>query len=179
MLTSFNSSYFFFGTSCKRQQNVKPFVFPLYHQRKTMLKFLGIAGLLLLLAGCRKATPAETGEQAVNKKVEFHVHTSTNYSAPAYQYITADIKMTVYKINNETGQSQLLWDTTIKDTRLSHLPHLPQKYVIEKSYPILESKEKLQANYNITYNTSEGVTPQNTTVELLSGDNFAFLDVDV
>ena len=135
--------------------------------------------LMIVFAACRKTDHAVPGDQAVNKKVEFHVHASSNYTAPAYQYITADVRMAVYKINTATGQSQLLWDTTITAAKLTDLPRLPQKFVFEKSYPVLESKEKLQANYKITYNTTEGVNQQNTTVELFTGDNFAFLDVDV
>ena len=143
-----------------------------------MLKYLPIL-FLLLLAACRKTEDAVLVEKPVLKKIEFHVHAGQPYTAPYYNDITADVKLAVYKINYRNGQSQLLWETTYAPRRLADYPHLPQKILVEKSWPVLESKEKLQAQYTIRYQSPQGPNQEMRSEELVPGDNFAFLDVDI
>ena len=143
-----------------------------------MLKFLGIM-LLVLIAGCNKNKDTVLTEAAVSKKIEFHVHAGKPYTEPVYQDVTAEVKLSIYKINYRTGQSQLLWEESYHKRPLAHYPHLPQKYLIEKEYEVLESKEKLQAAYTIRYFTSQGPTMEMRSEELVPGHHFAFLDVDI
>ncbi len=143
-----------------------------------MLKYLGIL-LLVLMTACSKNKDGELQEQPVAKKVEFHIHASQQYAGPAYEGVTAEVKLAVYKINYRNGQTQLLWETSYEPRPLASYPHLPQKILIEKEYEIMESFEKLQAVYSIVYHTPQGPTMETRAEELVPGDNFAFLDVDV
>ena len=143
-----------------------------------MLKYLGIA-LLVLLAACRKSGDAVLTEAAVAKKMEFHVHANPQYTNPAYEGVSAEVKMAIYKINYRNGESQLLWDTTFASRPLTAYPNLPHKFLAEKTFSVLESKEKLQAAYTIRYQTPQGPAQETGSTELVPGDNFAFLDVNI
>ena len=133
----------------------------------------------MILAACNKNGDAVLQEQPVAKKIEFHVHAGQQYTEPVYQGITAEVKLAIYKINYRTGQSQLLWETGYDARPLASYPHLPQKFLVEKEYEVLESKEKLQANYTIRYFTPQGPTMETRAEELVPGDKFAFLDVGI
>ena len=143
-----------------------------------MPKYLSIL-LILLLAACHKGDDAVLIEEPVLKKFEFHVHAGQPYTEPHYNGVTADVKLAVYKINYRNGQSQLLWETAYAPRPLADYPHLPQKFLIEKSWDVLESTEKLQAQYTIRYQSPQGPTQEMRSEELVPGDNFAFLDVDI
>ena len=143
-----------------------------------MLKYLGIM-LLVLMTACAKNRDTALTEAPVAKKIEFHVHAGNLYTEPAYGDVTAEVKLAIYKINYRTGQSQLLWEEVYDKRPLAQYPHLPQKFLVEKEYEVLESKEKLQANYTIRYFTPQGPTTEISAEELVPGLHFAFLDVDV
>lgn len=143
-----------------------------------MLKYLGIL-LLVLMTACNKNRDTELTEAPVMKKVEFHVHAGQLYTEPAYTDVAAEVKLSIYKINYRTGQNQLLWEQVYDRRPLSSYPHLPQKFLIEKEFNVLESKEKLQAQYTINYFTPQGPTAEIRAEELVPGVQFAFLDVDV
>jgi hypothetical protein len=143
-----------------------------------MPKYLLIL-LLLLLTACHKADDAVLMEAPVLKKFEFHLHAGQQNTAPYYNNVTADVKLAVYKINYRNGESQLLWETVYAPRPLADYPHLPQKILVEKSWDVLESSEKLQAQYTIRYQSPQGLTQEIRTEELVPGDNFAFLDVEI
>ena len=143
-----------------------------------MLKYLGIV-LLVLVASCAKNRDTALTEAPVAKKIEFHVHASQLYTEPVYEAVTAEVKLAIYKINFHTGHSQLLWEEVYNKRPLASYPHLPQKFLVEKEYEVLESKEKLQAAYTIRYFTPDGPTSEIRAEELVPGLHFAFLDVDV
>lgn len=143
-----------------------------------MLKYLGIMLLVLMTAFAKNRDTALT-EAPVAKKIEFHVHAGKLYTEPAYEDVTAEVKLAIYKINYRTGQSQLLWEEVYNKRPLAQYPHLPQKFLVEKEYEVLESKEKLQANYTIRYFTPQGPTTEISAEELVPGLHFSFLDVDV
>ncbi len=132
----------------------------------------------MVFTGCKKDSEARLAEQPMAKKIEFHVHASKQYNA-GYDGVKADVKLAIYKINYRNGQSQLLWDTTYAARPLADYPHLPQKFLVEKDFDVLENKEKLQAVFNIRYHAPEGISQETYADELVPGDNFAFLDVDI
>jgi hypothetical protein len=148
-------------------------------QRATMLKNIGLILLLAVMAACQKNKDGVLPEKPVVKKIEFHVHAGRLYTEPVYQGVTADVKLAVYKINYRNGQSQLLWEKTFDARALAAYPHLPQKFLEEKSFDVLENHEKLQAAYTIRYFTPEGPTMETRAEELVPGNHFVFLDVDV
>jgi len=143
-----------------------------------MLKYLGVI-LLVLMAACKKSSDATLTEAPVAKKIEFHVHAGHLYTEPVYNGVTAEVKLSIYKINYRTGQSQLLWEQMYDKRPLASYPHLPQKFLVEKEFEVVESKEKLQAQYTIRYFTPEGPNMETWAEELVPGNRFAFLDVDV
>lgn len=125
-------------------------------------------------AACRKNNELPVGETAVDKKIEFHVHAGRPYTDPYYNNVTADVKLEIYKINYINGKAQLLWDTAYAARSLSQYPHLPEKYVVEKSFPVLESSEKLQAKYSILYHSAAGNNREIRTEEVVPGMRFFF-----
>jgi hypothetical protein len=142
-----------------------------------MYKLIGIGLLLLQLAACRKNNDSALVETAVQKKIEFHIHASQPYDDAFYNTVTADVQLEIYKINYLNGQNQLLWDTAYAARPVANYPHLPQKFLVEKSFPVLESSEKLQAKYTIRYQSPGGTNRQMAAEELIPGVKFVFLDV--
>ena len=135
--------------------------------------------MLVLFTSCRKSGDAVFVEKPQAKKIEFHVHASPQYSNPAFEAVSAEVKLAIYKINYINGQNQLLWDTTFAARPLAAYPHLPEKFLIEKAFSVLESHEKLQANYNIRYRAPEGISQELQSDELGPGNHFVFLDVAI
>ena len=144
-----------------------------------MNKLLIILLLCTAFGGCSKKVDDISLEKPVDKKVEFHVHAGHNYGDDSFNQVTATVHMEIYKVNFKNGQSQLLWNTAINERTLAKYPHLPQKFLIEKQFPVLESKEKLQAKFSINYKSPQGTVKQTTAQECGPGETFIFLDVDV
>lgn len=144
-----------------------------------MLKYLVIIVLLVGAVACHKTQDAVLAEKPVEKKIEFHVHGRTQYTEPYFNNVTAAVTLKIYKINYRNGESQLLWETSYEARPLAQFPHLPQKFREEKSFDVLESKEKLQAVYTIRYQSPAGPSTETRAEELVPGDKFVFLDVDI
>jgi hypothetical protein len=143
-----------------------------------MKKILVILLLCTAFASCSKQADV-CMEKPVDKKVEFHVHAGHNYSDVHFSQVTATVQMEVYKVNTKNGQLQRIWETEIAERTLAQYPHLPQKFLIEKQFPVLESKEKLRAKFSISYKSPQGTTIQSKAQDSGNDGTFLFLDVDV
>ena len=134
---------------------------------------------LLILAACTKEDRVQYQENAVTKKLELHIHAAQDYTDAPFKDVAAAVTVQILKINSLNGQSQQLWDTTIASRALAAYPVLPQKVIIEKAYPVLESHEKLRMAYHVQYITPAGLLQNKATKECLTGEKSAFLDVAV
>lgn len=144
-----------------------------------MRAFTLTAILAVALVSCKKEEKVPLAEQPVDKKVEFFVFANRDYSEAYYDDVTAEITLNVRKINYRTGATQLLWDTTFSKRPLVQYPTLPGKIVIEKSFPALDSKEKINASYGIRYNAKGMISQQGASDECVPGKDFVFLDIDI
>jgi hypothetical protein len=134
---------------------------------------------ICLVASCKKAAPEPLAEIPVSKKIEFHIHADPGYAAPYYTDAMAEVKMAIYRINYKNGDSEKVWDTTFSNRAVHTFPVSPEKHIIEKMVPALESRDKLQANYNIIYRHKGYTTQQASAEECIPGQLFLSLDVGI
>ena len=138
-----------------------------------------LPAVLILLLSCSKEKMEPRPERPADKKIEFHLHATQDYSDSRYQGATAEIKIAIYTINYQNSASRLLWDTVFSSRPIHRFPVLPVKFSIQKIFPVWESREKLKAKYNIMYRQNGKIIQQGAAVECVPGDRFLFLDVRI
>ena len=138
---------------------------------KIFLPVLMVIGFI----GCNKQTPVPP-ETPVSKKIEYHIFAAKNYSAPVYANVKADVRLQIRRINYKTGDMQLLWDTSFITRSIADFPQYVNKIVIQKFYPVLESKEKLNGSVSVRYNDSGYISQEAWSDDVVPGEMFTLLE---
>lgn len=135
-----------------------------------MRTYLPIALLALVLVSCRKEPVAPpVAEQPITKTVTFQVFAAKDYSHPIYANAVADVYLGVSAADLKTGKSAIVWDTTFTRRNLNLYPQHSDMYVVEKSIPVYESKEMLNAGYWIRYDTDGMIQQQGSGEGVIRG----------
>lgn len=124
-----------------------------------MRKYIPLAFLSFVLLACEKEALPPPQEQPVVKTITFQVYAARDYSGDYYRNTKADVKLTLGTIDNRTGVSTVVWDTTFSQRSLSLYPQQEQMYVVEKSIPVYERSHTLNASFGVRYDT-EGMLQQ-------------------
>ena len=104
-----------------------------------------------VLASCTKNPTTETLiDEPVTKKVVYQISAAKDYTAPIYNNMQTDLKLTVGVASTKTGDYTKLWDTTIAG-HLRSFPQSNEQIEIEKTFQLVESTEQLQVSYYIRY----------------------------
>lgn len=119
-----------------------------------MNKFLAwLPALLVLGVVVYRPVKEATQPKLVNKNISFAVYKSSDYNSGAYNSTSAQVHITVEKINNK-GQHTVVWDRTLDAKYLSQYPSvenaLQQKITVHN---VNEKKEKLVVYYTLIYNS--------------------------
>lgn len=134
--------------------------------------------LCLLVVACKKQV-AQPQEIPVQKNAEFHVFAGKDYSDPVYQNVKADLHLQVLKINYITGQQTLLWDSVFATRKVTEFPSFDNRIVIQKSFPILDSHEKLNAAYSVKYDDNGYIKQEARSDEATPGKNSVLIEADM
>ncbi|MEJ8844983.1 hypothetical protein WG954_21490 [Lacibacter sp. H375] len=113
-----------------------------------MNKLILSSSVLLLLSACSKITPVK--EIAVSKTVEFSVYQAVDYSAPVYNGVEAEVRLTLGK-QTSNGSEVILWDTVIPYQSLRAYPAIQTPLRINKQFDILQNSEQLRFGKVIRY----------------------------
>jgi len=108
------------------------------------------------IAGSYKPIMEEIKSKPVRKTVSFSLHKASDYSSKVYKGSSAKVYVSVEKVRNTTRK--IVWDTTLDDKPLAKYPSAKeaflQKVTIEN---VIESKEHLEINYLLTYNSQGSI----------------------
>jgi len=108
--------------------------------------------LLALTVSCRKTSTVTAPETPVSKTIRFRMAQGQDYSAPVYQHVQAEVKLTVSKENLQTGTNTVVWDTTFSQRSLRDYPATTNPLELQKEVTnILESKEAVRISRSVKY----------------------------
>ncbi|HVF80352.1 MAG TPA: hypothetical protein VM884_00375 [Flavisolibacter sp.] len=136
-----------------------------------------VAGLVLL--ACKKNKSIVSEEVPLSKKVEYHVFAAKDYSDASYQNVKADLRLQIRKINNSTGEMQLIWDRVFATRKIVEFPQYANKLIIEKWFPVLESKEKLNGSLSIRYDYNGLISQVGKGDEVAPGQQATLLEANL
>lgn len=143
-----------------------------------MAKFIPLVILIGFFA-CTKKRPQPAPETAVTKKVEYHIFAAKDYSHPIYANIKADLRLQIRKINYKTGETELLWDSAFATKNITNFPQYANKIMIQKFYPVFESKEKLNGSYSVKYNDDGHISQEGWADDVVPGEISTLLEADL
>jgi hypothetical protein len=116
-----------------------------------------IRRLTLLMAGiialgsCDKE-PVQPAEIPVSQTVQFQVSLGADYSAPEFDGLKAELKLSIAKENTSSGQITRLWDTTFALRDIRSYPQPAQALILSRSADrIFPSREVLRVSRTIKY----------------------------
>lgn len=138
-----------------------------------------VLGVFTLLSCQRETVPQPQHEQPVVKTVTFHVFAGEDYSGAHYAQTKADVKLELRMVDLRTGAVVLVWDTAFAARPLSEYPQHGEMYIVEKSYPVLESAHKLNAGYGIKYDTNGMLMQEGYGEDLIQGVKNLRLEADL
>jgi len=127
------------------------------------MRYLLTATLFVgLLSSCSKERIEKAPEEKpVEKTVIFEVFSEKDYSQPEYEgtpYVTisAEVGLHIERYNLQTMKTEVIWDTVITRRMQYEYPLESNKLVIEKTVPVLNSKEHISVGKYISYRSSYG-----------------------
>ena len=138
-----------------------------------------IATLALFTAACKKEKKPAPVELPVNKTVQFHVFAGRDYSDPIYREINAEVRLQIRKINYRTGEMQLVWDSTFAQRKLYEFPRYIDKIVIRKTFPVLDTQEKLNGGVSVKYTENSTIWQAGFSDEAMPGTPLLLLEMDL
>lgn len=148
----------------------------LYTMKPTLLI---LSAFTLLLLSCKKDQQPAPAEIPVQKTVEYHVFAAKDYSAPVYQNVKADVRLQVQIINYKTGEQTLVWDSVFSTHKVTDFPMYDNKTVIRKTYPVLDSHQKLNGSYSVRYDDNGYIKQEAFSDEAVPGKTFILIEADL
>jgi len=104
----------------------------------------------------------EFNSMPVEKNVSFLLYKGSNYNSKVYKGSSAQVYISVEKVRNTTRT--IVWDTTFDAKLLNKYPSLKkalsQKVTIQN---VIESKDHLEINYLLTYESNGSVLKMQST----------------
>lgn len=143
-----------------------------------MRTYLPLALTAFLLAACGKEpVKPPVAEQPVTKTITFQVFAVKDYSHPIYASTVVDVNLGISSVDLKSGKSTVVWDTTFSRRQLHLYPQHSDRYVVEKTIPVYESKEMLNAGHWVRYNTDGMVKQEGMGEGVIRGVNSLRQDV--
>lgn len=129
---------------------------------------LALFASLLVACGKEPVAPPEP-EKLIAKTVTFQVFAAGDYSDPIYANTMAEVNLEISAVDLKTGKSTLVWDTTFNRRSLNLYPQHGAMYVVEKTVPVYERIETINAGYWIRYDTDGQVQQEGSGEGLIQG----------
>ena len=115
------------------------------------MKPLLILFMTTVAFACKKEEQPALAEQPVMKEVAYHIFADSDYNGTSNQNTTADLRLQIRIINYQTGDQQIVWDSIFTTRRLPEFSLYSNKVVIKKSFPVLNSHQKLNGSFSVVY----------------------------
>lgn len=113
-----------------------------------------VSCIVLLATACQKdklPTPIPV-EPGVNKTLELRIGKGQSFNESAFDHVVAQVGVSLYRVNRETGASLTIWDTLILDKHIRSFPLLSDATVRTVQVTnVVDSKEMIQLNWTASY----------------------------
>jgi hypothetical protein len=131
------------------------------------LKTLTFFSIITLLISCYKK-PEQPTEIPVTKTVQFKIGKVNDYTAPVYNGLKVELKLSVAKESTVDGKVLAAWDTTFSLRSIHDYPVITSPLIITKQFnPIWQSNQVLRVSRVIKYVTAAGQVTQNAFGETI------------
>jgi hypothetical protein len=135
--------------------------------------------LLLILAACKQEKPVREPETPQQKKAVFEIFAARNYTGTLVEKVKAELRLQVRIINYQTGEQKLVWDSICPMRSIAEFPLYDNRLTVEKSYPVLNSHQKLNASYSINYRDRNTINQAGSSDEAGPGTDAVKLEADI
>jgi hypothetical protein len=106
---------------------------------------------VLLFVSCYKKPP-QPAEVPVTKSVQFQIAQARDYSAPLYDGLKVELKLSVAKENIKDGKILALWDTTFSIRSIREFAKAADPFTFNKQFnDIWQSSQMLRVSRVIKY----------------------------
>ncbi len=146
-----------------------------------MRYFFSALGMVsLFFSGCSKSEPPKIPhESPVSKTVMLAVYAANDYSDAFYNNSMAELQLTSAKMSGDNPSAQVLWDTVYTWRKLADFPIFQNQAIIQKTFPILESKENLHVSIIRKYNFNGALSQSSNGIPVANHSNAMRLNVDL
>ena len=143
-----------------------------------MNKILPIVAVCILIVSCKKekAVVVEDPEQ---KEVTYHIFAAKNYAGTSVENVKAELRLQLRIINYRTGEQQVVWDSLLPVRRLIDFPQYNQKIIVQRTYPVLNSHQKLNGSYSVIYRDGQAISQAGHSEEAGPGTKSILLEADM
>lgn len=135
--------------------------------------------LLLLLSACKQEKPEREAEIPQQKKAVYEIFAARNYAGSQVANVKAELRLQVRIINYQTGEQKLVWDSICPVRSIADFPLYDNRLIVEKTYPVLNSHQKLNASYSIIYRDGETINQAASSDEAGPGTDAIRLEADI
>lgn len=138
-----------------------------------------VCSVIFLSIACKKQKVVPPPKVPVQKQAVYHVFAAKDYGAPVYQHIQVSLRLQVRIINYKNGNMRLLWDSVFSTRKLTEFPGYSNKLVLKKIFPVMDSHEKLNASYSVSYNDEGNIWQEGFSDEAGPGSTDIFIEADM
>ena len=129
------------------------------------MKNTAVLFFLFLFASCKQEKQQLPVEKPQQKKVTYEIFAARNYTGTLVENVKAELRLQMRIVNYQTGEQRLVWDSILPVRRLTDFPLYDNRLVIEKTYPVLNSHQKLNGSFSLVYREGETISQAGSSDE--------------
>ena len=135
----------------------------------------------MAFASCSKDNDVTVPETPTSKSVQLRIFQAQDYSAPRFNGVQAELKISLARENKRTGAATVVWDTTFTMRSLRDYPATSTPLVLTRTANnIFESRELLRVSRSIRYLNPDNSTSMNGRGETVpEGTRDARFDINI
>lgn len=135
--------------------------------------------LIVLLTACKQEKPTPPVETPQQKEVIYEIFAARNYAGTQVENINAELRLQMRIINYQTGEQKLVWDSLLPVRRIADFPLFDNKIIVQKTYPVLNSHQKLNGSFSVIYRDGEIISQEGQSDEAGPGKTSIKLQADI
>ena len=135
--------------------------------------------LIFFAIACKQEGPLPAPEKPQQKNVTYELFAARNYTGTQVEDTKAAVRLQMRIINYRTGEQSLVWDSILPVRRIADFPLYDNKISVQKTYPVLNSYQKLNGSFSVIYRDGEFISQQGKSDEAGPGTDTIHLQVDI
>ena len=143
------------------------------------MKRLATLLLILSLTACKQEKPPAPPEKPEQKEVTYEIFAARNYAGTQVENVNVELRLQMRIINYQTGEQKLVWDSILPVRRIADFPLYDNKIIVQKTYPVLNSHQKLNGSFSVIYRQGEFISQQGKSDEAGPGTASVKLQADM